>query len=113
MFKGFFSFKKEPKQLKNLNEGRTFASEVNKILQKVEVNVVKDYKHAYCLNLHPGEQIYPPNKLYLIDHVFSKIHLKSGKTINFDICVQIMIRDAKRLNLDIDYSKLEELNNEL
>ena len=48
-----------------------------------------------------------------IPHQFNKVYLKNGKTLSVDICAEIMTRDAKRMNLDIDYKALQATNTEI
>ena len=66
-------------------------------------------KKSPCLNIYKGQ-------FENMKHQYNQAKIEVGKKkklINIDICALIFERDAKARDLDIDYSKLHELNTPL
>ena len=83
-----------------------YSSEVDYLLQKNSIKNKKATKLLPCLNIY-NKQL--ERTLHRYNQAEVEIN-KKKKLINIDICALIFERDAKAQNLDIDYSKLHELN---
>jgi hypothetical protein len=80
-----------------------YSAEAKLLLAQPDIKIEVLTAPKPCLNRDTG-------KLVNVGHWFNKITYPKGKTELFDICSLIFERDAKRMNLDIDYKLLEEMN---
>ena len=76
-----------------------YAVEVKEILSKCNVHSEKITNWKYCLDIHT-------KSLKEIGHTYNQVLTPHGQKFNIDICSDIMIRDAKELDLDINYDLL-------